>query len=180
MDWIITLVVLSAAIAAGPFVWGWVTEKPLTAAEQRKHAPGQSVKLPEGTIHYCVEGSEQGPVVVLVHGFSAPLFVFEQNAAWLAKAGFRVIRFDHFGRGWSDRPKGNYDPEFYDAELLNLFDALDLREPVGAGRVFHGRRHLSRIHGALSRTRCRPRRLPGPCGCRLPQEKSGRCVEPGN
>ena len=131
MDWFITLIVVAAVVSAAPFLWGWVNEKPLTAAERRKHAPGQTVELPQGTIHFCVEGPEDGPVVVLVHGFSAPLFVFEQNAVGLAEAGFRVIRFDHFGRGWSDRPKAAYDPEFYDGELLDLFNALDLRKPVG-------------------------------------------------
>ena len=131
MNWIIPLAVLVIIVAAGPFLWARISEKPLTADVRRRLAPGQSVELSNGTIHYRIQGPEDGPVVVLVHGFSAPNFVFEQTAEGLAEAGFRVIRFDHFGRGWSDRPAAAYDPEFYDGELLDLFNALDLQQPVG-------------------------------------------------
>ena len=85
-----------------------------------------------GLTHFVRDaGPEDGPVIVLVHGFSTPHFIYEQNASSLAANGFRVLQFDHFGRGWSDRPSATYDADFYDRELLELLDALAIDEPVG-------------------------------------------------
>lgn len=99
-------------------------------AEARADAPGAFLDVSGGKLHYLVQGPEDGEIVVMVHGFSTPSFIFEQNAAALVDAGFRVVRYDHFGRGWSDRPKGPYDEAFYDRELMELLDGLGLSEPV--------------------------------------------------
>jgi pimeloyl-ACP methyl ester carboxylesterase len=131
MNWAIGIVAAVAIISAIPFLWGFLREKPMTDKERRAGAPGQSVKLSVGVIHCVDRGSPNGPVVVLIHGFSTPMFVFEQNADALEAAGFRIILFDHFGRGWSDRPRATYNAEFYDRELLELLDALELTGPVG-------------------------------------------------
>lgn len=97
----------------------------------KEQAPGAFLTTSAGQLHYRWHGSDNGPVIVMAHGFSTPNFIFEQNAAALTNAGFRVLTFDHFGRGWSDRPKAKYDPDFYDRELLDLLNGLELTEPVG-------------------------------------------------
>ncbi|MEM9226150.1 MAG: alpha/beta hydrolase, partial [Pseudomonadota bacterium] len=88
-------------------------------------------ELDAGRIHYRWDGPEDGPVIVMVHGYSTPNFVFHQNVDALTGAGFRVLRYDHFGRGWSDRPRVKYDTEFYDQELLQLLDRLGVIAPIG-------------------------------------------------
>jgi len=131
MDWTFGLVIVAvAAVIAYPYFRDLILQKRLTPRE-RQAAPGDFVALSDGVVHYLQRGPADGPVVVMIHGFSAPMFVFEQNTDALAKAGFRVVLFDHFGRGWSDRPRARYDPDFYDRELVDLFDALDLKQPVG-------------------------------------------------
>ncbi len=97
----------------------------------RAQAPGQHIQLTDGQVHYRWDGPEDGPVIVLTHGFSTPNFIYQQNVAPLTAAGFRVLRFDHFGRGWSDRPRMKYNTEFYDRELVELLDGLGITEPVG-------------------------------------------------
>ncbi len=130
MDWLLVFLIVAAAILV-PWVWAGTREKPLTHAERSSKAPGKTCTLSAGTIYYTDSGDRHAPVIVMVHGFSVPHFVFAQNAAALVENGFRVIQFDHFGRGWSDRPAGRYDTDFYDRELIELLDALDLHEPVG-------------------------------------------------
>ncbi len=130
MIWITIAVLFGLGVIAAPFVWGRFRETPLTPDIRDARAQGKTVRLGNGAVHYVDRGPADGSVVVMVHGFSTPLFVFEQNAAALTKAGFRVILFDHFGRGWSDRPHGRYDAGFFDRELLDLLDALELSEPV--------------------------------------------------
>ena len=123
--------VLIALVIAVPFLAAGWNEKPLTDEVRSAQAPGGTVSIDGGKIHYIERGPDNGPVILMVHGFSVPHFIFEQNAQALADAGYRVIQFDHFGRGWSDRPRTTYGIEFYDRELLQVFDALDLEEPVG-------------------------------------------------
>jgi len=93
-------------------------------------APFDYITLSHGPVHYRWQGPEDGPVVVMVHGFSTPMFIFEQNAEALIAAGYRVLRFDHFGRGWSARPNAAYDRDFYDTTLLELLDQLAPATPI--------------------------------------------------
>jgi pimeloyl-ACP methyl ester carboxylesterase len=97
----------------------------------RKSLPGQYVATPTGTLRYDWRGPEDGPVLVMVHGYSTPSFVFNKNVPALVKAGFRVLTYDHFGRGYSDRPAAaRYDADFFDSELTGLLDALNVNAPV--------------------------------------------------
>jgi pimeloyl-ACP methyl ester carboxylesterase len=77
-------------------------------------------------MHYELAGPPDAQLVVLVCGFSAPYAVWDHTFGALAAAGFRVLRYDHFGRGLSDRPDALYNPEFFDKQLADLLDALKL------------------------------------------------------
>lgn len=124
------VLVILLILAAGLYVMAGWSEKPLDAAA-RANAPGQFFQTSAGQLHYRWHGPEDGPIIVMAHGFSTPNFIFEQNAEALAIAGFRVLTFDHFGRGWSDRPHGKYTPDFYDTELIELTEGLGIPQPFG-------------------------------------------------
>jgi len=96
----------------------------------RLKAPGSFVRLPQGIVHYELAGPADGRTVVLVHGFSVPYYIWDPTFDALTKAGFRVLRYDLYGRGFSDRPVARYGAELYDQQLLGLLDALNLRGPV--------------------------------------------------
>ncbi len=86
--------------------------------------------LPEGTVHYRLEGPANGPLVVLVHGFSVASFVWNDYFEPLTRAGYRVLAYDNYGRGFSDRPEGPYNADLSDRLLVNLLDALAPAEKV--------------------------------------------------
>jgi len=88
------------------------------------------LQLPDGVVHYHLSGPATGPLVVLVHGFSLPSFVWDDYIQPLNAAGFRVLAYDNYGRGFSDRPKGPYDAELMDRQLSGLLDALMINAPV--------------------------------------------------
>lgn len=90
----------------------------------RQQAPGAFVRLGDGVTHYEVAGPADGRVVVLVHGFSVPAYIWDPTFNALRDAGYRVIRYDLFGRGLSDRPDAAYDGAFYDRQLNELLAAL--------------------------------------------------------
>lgn len=76
--------------------------------------------LSAGTVHYELSGPEDGPLVVLVHGVSGPMEVWDEALSPLHAAGFRTLRFDHFGRGWSDRPDRDHDLDLFVGTLEEL------------------------------------------------------------
>ncbi len=104
-------------------------DKRLDAAERAK-LPGAFIETPLGVVHYELAGPEDAALVVLVHGFSVPYFIWDPTFEALAAAGLRVLRYDLFGRGFSDRPLATYDEDLFDRQLGDLLDALGISQPV--------------------------------------------------
>jgi pimeloyl-ACP methyl ester carboxylesterase len=96
----------------------------------RQSAGGSFVRLSDGVTHYELSGEAGRPTVVLVHGGTIPLWNWDLQAPALRDAGLRVLRYDHYGRGFSDRPAVAYDRELYRRQLLELLDALAIDGPV--------------------------------------------------
>ncbi len=99
-------------------------------AKARAAAPRQFVKLADGMVHYELAGPEDAQTVVLVHGFSVPNFIWDPTFEALLAADLRVLRYDLYGRGYSDRPDAAYDQDLFDQQLSNLLTALDIQGPV--------------------------------------------------
>src|SRR5262249_36473128 len=95
----------------------------MKAARAAAHV--HSMPLRDGVTAYDVHG-DRGPWVVLVHGLVTPMYCWESMAGTLAHAGFRVLRYDHFGRGLSDRPDMPYDRVRYVDQLRQLVDSLGI------------------------------------------------------
>ena len=74
-------------------------------------------------IHYVLEGS--GPVVTLSHSLTCHLAMWRDLAGALA-GRYTVLRYDVRGHGESSAPAGNYGFDDLVADVLGLFDALDI------------------------------------------------------
>jgi len=102
--------------------------------EVRQKAPGSFLRLPDGVVHY--ELASPPPTrtdvrtVVLVHGFSVPYYIWDPTFEALVEAGFRVLRYDLYGRGYSDRPDVTYDADLYDRQLAGLLSGFGIAGPV--------------------------------------------------
>jgi len=96
--------------------------------EVRASASGSFIRLSDGFTHYELSGPCNGQPVVLVHGFSVPYFVFDPTFSYLVGAGFRVLRYDLFGRGLSDRPHLQYNLGVFVGQLKELLDALGFKQ----------------------------------------------------
>ncbi|MEW6241998.1 MAG: alpha/beta hydrolase, partial [Chloroflexota bacterium] len=96
----------------------------------RKRVGGVFVQLPSGLTHYELGGPAKGKPVVLIHGFSVPYFIWDPTFDFLVKSGFRVLRYDLFGRGFSDRPRVRYNLDLFCKQLIELLDTLGLTQPV--------------------------------------------------
>lgn len=56
-------------------------------------------------IHYQDFGRPSAPPIVLIHGYTASLYVWKSVAPLLAAAGLRVIALDLVGFGYSEKPR---------------------------------------------------------------------------
>ena len=96
--------------------------------DARADAPGAFIDLKHGRTHYRYFGPQSAPLAVCVHGLTTPSFVFEALADGLVAKGYRVLVYDHYGRGFSDRPTAAQDREFFVSHLDELLNALGEHE----------------------------------------------------
>jgi pimeloyl-ACP methyl ester carboxylesterase len=123
-----------------PGLWAahliFATECVSMGRKLRRSAPGEFVTLSDGVTHYRLQGPATGPAVVLVPGATLPLFVWNHLNDRLAAAGYRVLSYDLYGRGYSDRPWRRYDLELHDRQLVELLDALKIAKAAFIGLAF--------------------------------------------
>ena len=98
--------------------------------EARRLTDGSFIRLSAGVTHYELGNPGEDPTVVLVHGFSVPYYIYDPTFGFLSQQGLRVLRYDLFGRGFSDRPDVKYDIDFFVTQLFDLLNALNLTQPV--------------------------------------------------
>lgn len=96
----------------------------------RQNASGDFVQLTDGMVHYHLAGPSEKPLVVLIHGFSVPDYVWQPTLEGLTEAGFQVLSYDLYGRGYSDRPNLIYDIDLFQSQLEGLLKSLELDQPV--------------------------------------------------
>jgi pimeloyl-ACP methyl ester carboxylesterase len=84
--------------------------------------------LPDGFVHYEFAEMNSGPVVVLVHGLSVSSFIWDYTYEYLKQGGYRVLRFDLYGRGYSARLEKEYYEEIFYSQLYQLLKELNLHD----------------------------------------------------
>ena len=106
--------------------------KTLTASDLPTE--GAWASLEQGNLYYRWYYPEaqvaNNETVVLVHGFSTPHFVWDGMKGFLLDAGYSVLVFDHYGRGYSERPRIRYTKDVFVQSLKGLLDSQEIFEEV--------------------------------------------------
>lgn len=91
-------------------------------------------------LHVVEAGPEDGPLVLLLHGFPEFWYGWSQQIGPLAAAGFRVVVPDQRGYGLSDKPKGvrAYNLDELALDVVGLIDALGREKAHVAGHDWGG------------------------------------------
>ena len=63
------------------------------------------VEVDGATVHYQEFGDIANPKIILIHGYTASVYVWKNVTPILAKNGFHVIAVDLLGFGYSDKPR---------------------------------------------------------------------------
>jgi pimeloyl-ACP methyl ester carboxylesterase len=128
--------VLFALVAAG--LMARDREPLILDAHERSRLPGWFIALSHGYTSYDVTGPAEGRVVLLIPGISIPRIVFARTATSLAAAGYRVVAYDLYGRGFSDRPRVRYDAALFNQQIDELLAAMQITGPVSLVGVASG------------------------------------------
>ena len=91
---------------------------------------GRWAQLSKGNIYYRWHHPEQknGQTIVMVHGFSTPSFVWNGLLDGFLNKGYSILVYDHYGRGFSERPRTKYSLDFYVETLKELISHQSIDE----------------------------------------------------
>ncbi|MGC3937866.1 alpha/beta fold hydrolase [Roseobacter sp. EG26] len=117
MIWVYLII---AGLIASPLIVE-ATRKPMNDAA-RANAPGEFATLSQGVTHYQWSGPAEGPIALCIHGLTTPSFVWGGITKGLVLMGYRVLTYDLYGRGFSDRPRGKQDRAFFLQQLGDLLE----------------------------------------------------------
>jgi pimeloyl-ACP methyl ester carboxylesterase len=112
---------------------------------------------------HLLEAGEDGPLVVLAHGFPELAWSWRHQLPALAAAGYRVVAPDQRGYGRSTRPEAveDYDILHLTGDLVGLLDVLGEEQAIFIGHDWGSMVvwQLSLLH---------PERVTGVCGMSVP------------
>ena len=94
---------------------------------------GHFIQDRHGYTHFKIDGKEQqGPMVVMSHGLGTSMDAFEVVTAELVNSGFKVLRYDFYGHGYSKyggrRTHWKYDSDMLVDQLEDLLDYVEEEE----------------------------------------------------
>lgn len=84
------------------------------------------------TLHYKVEGPDDGAPLVFVNSLGADLRVWDGVATYFTDK-YRLVRYDKRGHGLSDSPPGPYSLADERADLAGLLQSLGISRPIVVG-----------------------------------------------
>ncbi len=102
-------IAVAGGLAAAVGVKMFARPRTVRWEEVYKHIPhserSKFINVEGARLHYQEFGDRTAPTLVLIHGFTASLYVWHRVAPLLADAGFHVIAVDLIGFGYSEKPR---------------------------------------------------------------------------
>ncbi|MBX3243005.1 MAG: alpha/beta hydrolase [Acidobacteria bacterium] len=113
--------------------WNTVSDKVL-------HSGRSKFTSVDGTrVHYQEFGNSTDPAIILIHGFTASVYVWSNVAPQIADAGFHVIAVDLVGFGYSEKPSWfDYTINSQARMIVRLMDKLGIGRAVMTGSSYGG------------------------------------------
>ena len=132
MEKLFLSIVVILALLALPYFYKLYGLKKITTQDIPEI--GDWVELSRGSVYFewfmPKESVEVKGTMVLVHGFSTPSFVWGGLIDNFTESGYKVLVYDHFGRGYSERPRIKYDKSLYLETLRELITSQKIEDAV--------------------------------------------------
>jgi pimeloyl-ACP methyl ester carboxylesterase len=113
----------------------WETSAPSVPHSDRSNF----VSVDGARIHYQEFGDRNAPTIILIHGYTASVYIWETTAPILADAGFHIIAVDLIGFGYSEKPAWfDYTIASQARMVERLMDRLGIGRAVVVGSSYGG------------------------------------------
>ena len=96
----------------------------------------EEVRLSDGITSYKDIGDKNNKVIVLVHGATFGSLAYEEYVNVFVKNNYRVITYDQYGRGYSDRINSNVSIELMERQLKELIEHCKVEDVILYGVSF--------------------------------------------
>ena len=104
--------------------------------EFRLNSGYEEVRLSDGITSYKDIGDKNNKVIVLVHGATFGSLAYEEYVDVFIKNNYRVITYDQYGRGYSDRINSNVSIELMERQLKELIEHCEVEDVILYGVSF--------------------------------------------
>jgi len=104
--------------------------------EFRLNSGYEEVKLSDGITSYKDIGGKNNKVIVLVHGATFGSLAYEEYVDVFVENNYRVITYDQYGRGYSDRIHNDVSIELMERQLKELIDYCEVEDIILYGVSF--------------------------------------------
>ncbi len=105
---------------------------------------GNFVKLNEGYTYYEIKNLDSEKILVFIHGFSVPSYIWDETYYSAIDRGFGVIRLDLYGRGYSSNLNTDYTDKLFAEQVIELMKELNIKNADFLG-LSNGGRVISKI-----------------------------------
>ena len=105
---------------------------------------GNFIKLSKGYTYYEYENIDSDHTLVFIHGFSVPSYIWDDSYRSAIKKGYKSIRLDLYGRGYSSNLDVDYTDELFANQVIELLSELKIQKATLIG-LSNGGRVISKI-----------------------------------
>ena len=105
---------------------------------------GNFTELTNGFTYYEIENRFNENTLVFIHGFSVPSYIWNKTYNTAKEKGFKVVKLDLYGRGFSDNPDIDYTDELFANQVIELLQELEIKKATFLG-LSNGGRVISKL-----------------------------------
>ena len=135
------LVILSVFLSCSSPKYEYIIKDDLFRTTIKK---GNFLELKNGYTYFNINNSSSENTLVFIHGFSVPSYIWDKTYNSAKEKGYKVIKLDLYGRGFSDNPDLDYTDELFANQVIELLEALEIKTATFLG-LSNGGRVISKI-----------------------------------
>ncbi|MBL4639261.1 MAG: alpha/beta hydrolase [Kordiimonadaceae bacterium] len=129
-------VILILIIVSSAGLYQYHNEDLSTFEEARAASTEKYLDLPLGKTRYQIYGNPNDKTIVLIHSFNGFIESWQPNIGALVQAGYRIVAYDLWGRGLSDRPRIDLTMAVFQQQLADVLDAVGVDNAILVGSSF--------------------------------------------
>ncbi|MDB9793683.1 alpha/beta hydrolase [Flavobacteriaceae bacterium] len=105
---------------------------------------GNFAELKNGYTYFNINNRFSENTLVFIHGFSVPSYIWDKTYNSAKEKGYKVIKLDLYGRGFSENPSLDYTDELFANQVIELLELLEIKTATFLG-LSNGGRVISKI-----------------------------------